>query len=176
MSTLIEITTRSDALNRSVGRETDSVIAHGMRKADIAELMAWPHTNICSDGYLASDHPRSSGSFPRTLASYAGGDKPLSMTAAIHKMTGLAAEHLGIADRGKIVPGAFADLVLFDPETISDRATYEQPTLPAVGIERVWVNGVEVYWDGMTTGAYPGQIISRQQDILSGSALQNPVE
>jgi N-acyl-D-amino-acid deacylase len=100
----------------------------------------------------------------------------LSMTDAIRKMTGLAAEHLGIADRGKVVPGAFADLVLFDPETISDRATYEQPTLPAVGIERVWVNGVEVYRDGKTTGAHPGQIISRQQEILSGSALQKPVE
>jgi len=98
----------------------------------------------------------------------------MSIVDAIHKMTGLAAQHIGITDRGKIVPGAFADMVLFDVNTIGDRATYEQPTLPSVGIERVWVNGALVYHEGKSTGAHPGQIISRQQDMVNVAALQKP--
>ena len=173
-STLMEITARGDALNRSTGRQTEYVIAKGMREQDIARLIAWPHTNICSDGYLASDHPRGSGSFPRVLARYTGSEELLSMVDAIHKMTALSARHSGIVERGTIAPGSFADLVLFDPKTIRDRASYEQPTLSSVGIERVWVNGVEVYHDGATTGAYPGQVIRRQQGSVIDVPLQNP--
>jgi N-acyl-D-amino-acid deacylase len=95
------------------------------------------------------------------LSRYAGDGKPLSLVEAINKMTGLSAHNMGIAGRGTITPGAFADLVLFDPQTISDRATYAEPTLPSAGIERVWVNGIEVYRDGNSTGAAPGQIVRR---------------
>ena len=160
-ATLMEIASRADALNRLSQRETDYVIAKGMQEQDIAAIMAWPHTNICSDGYLASDHPRGSGSFPRVLSRYAGDGKTLSLVEAIQKMTSLSAQHMGIDERGKIVAGAYADLVLFDPHEIRDRATYEEPALLSVGIARVWVNGTEVYSNGKTTGAAPGKIVRR---------------
>jgi N-acyl-D-aspartate/D-glutamate deacylase len=76
-------------------------------------------------------------------------------------MSGLAARNMGLADRGVIRPGAFADLVLFDPATIADRATVEEPRLPSIGVDRVWVNGIEVYSAGVPTGAYPGRVLRR---------------
>ena len=85
------------------------------------------------------------------------------MEGAIHKMSGLAAEHMGISNRGVIRVGAYADLVLFDPEQISDRATFENPKITSAGIEKVWVNGVLVYTENKTTGEYPGQVIYRDE-------------
>jgi N-acyl-D-amino-acid deacylase len=82
-------------------------------------------------------------------------------------MTGLAARHVGIADRGVIKPGFFADLVLLDPNTVQDRATIENPALLAAGIERVWVNGVEVYRDGKDSGSYPGSLLVRQPQAMT---------
>jgi N-acyl-D-amino-acid deacylase len=76
-------------------------------------------------------------------------------------MTGLAAQHLGISDRGVIRPNAYADLVLFDPHRVMDRATPENPNAVSEGIVRVWVNGVAVYEKGATTGEYPGRVIRR---------------
>jgi N-acyl-D-amino-acid deacylase len=76
-------------------------------------------------------------------------------------MTSLAAEHMGIRDRGHITPGMYADLVLFDPATVIDRATPQEPHLTSVGIERVWVNGSEVFADNKTTAARPGMVIKR---------------
>jgi len=70
---------------------------------------------------------------------------------------------MGIRDRGRIAPGMFADLVLFDPATVADRATPQQPHLTSVGIARVWVNGQEVFANGTTTGARPGRTIRRGQ-------------
>jgi N-acyl-D-amino-acid deacylase len=91
----------------------------------------------------------------------------LDLVAAIHKMTMLAARHVGIADRGVIKPGGFADLVLFDPNTVQDRATIEDPAALAAGIESVWVNGVEVYRDGKGSGSFPGSILMRESHSLS---------
>jgi N-acyl-D-aspartate/D-glutamate deacylase len=68
---------------------------------------------------------------------------------------------MGLADRGEIRPGAFADLVLFDPATVADRSTFEDPKALSVGIERVWVNGVPVWQDGSTTGEYPGRGVKK---------------
>ena len=87
--------------------------------------------------------------------------KIMSLEEAVHRMTQLAAAHMGIRDRGSLTPGKFADLVLFDPATVKDRATPQEPHLTSVGIERVWVNGVEVFADGKTTGAKPGKTIKR---------------
>jgi N-acyl-D-amino-acid deacylase len=84
-----------------------------------------------------------------------------SLETAIHKMTSLAAENTGLAGRGTITDGAFADLVLFDPATVSDRATTEEPNLPSVGIVGVWVNGERVYTDAGTTGKRPGRVLRR---------------
>ena len=76
-------------------------------------------------------------------------------------MTGASAEHVGILERGTIRPGAYADLVLFDPETVADRATPDQANAPSVGIDRVMVNGIIVYEDGQVTEARPGLVIRR---------------
>jgi N-acyl-D-amino-acid deacylase len=76
-------------------------------------------------------------------------------------MTGLSAHNVGIADRGEIRPGAFADLVLFDPATVADRSTFEDPKALSVGIAKVWVNGVPVWQDGKATGEFPGRAIRR---------------
>jgi N-acyl-D-amino-acid deacylase len=85
----------------------------------------------------------------------------LSLEEAVRRMTSLAAEHMGIRDRGRIAPGMFADLVLFDPAAVIDRATPQQPHVPSVGVSRVWVNGQEVFANGATTGVRSGRPIKR---------------
>ena len=87
--------------------------------------------------------------------------KLLTLEDAVRKMTGLSAANMGLADRGTIRPGAFADLVLFDPATVADRSTFEDPKALSVGIEKVWVNGVAVWQDGKATGAHPGRGVKR---------------
>ena len=85
----------------------------------------------------------------------------MSLETAVHKMTGLAAQQMGLADRGIIRSGAFADLVLFDQETVADRATAENPNVPSVGVLGVWVNGRQVYSDEGPTGVRPGRVLRR---------------
>ena len=123
--------------------------------------MSWSETNICTDGGLADLHPRGTGSFPRVLGRYVREQKLMTLEAAIHKMSGLAAEHMGITDRGLIRKGAIADLVLFDPDRVIDRATPADPGLLSEGITSVWVAGELVYQDGATTDARPGRVIRR---------------
>jgi N-acyl-D-amino-acid deacylase len=86
----------------------------------------------------------------------------LTIEQAIHKMTGLSAEHMGFKDRGVIRAGAFADLVLFDPKTVTDRATTDDPGALSEGISKVWVNGALVFRDGKATGAHPGRVLRRE--------------
>ena len=86
----------------------------------------------------------------------------MSLETAVYKMTGLAAEHLGITDRGIIAPGYFADLVLFNPSTVQDRATVQHPDALSSGIEKVWVNGQLVYAAQKPTGQFPGVFIQRK--------------
>jgi N-acyl-D-amino-acid deacylase len=154
--------TLMDLIARSQGEGAEEyVIGTGMKAADVAALIAWPQSNICSDGFLAGGHPRSFGAFTKVLRVYVREQGMLTLEEAVHKMTGLPAEHVGIADRGVIRPGAYADLVLFDPATVADRSTAMEPAVPSVGIERVWVNGVAVWEGGKVTGAYPGKGIRR---------------
>ena len=129
---------------------------------DIATLMSWQHTNVSSDGGLRGAHPRGFGAYPRVLGRYLREEGRLGLEEAIHKMTGLAAEHMGLPDRGVLQPGAPADLVLFDPATVIDRATTAEPHLTSTGIERVWVAGTVVYEDGAVTGAQPGKVLRRE--------------
>lgn len=140
---------------------SESVIATSMSEPDIATLIAWPHSNISSDGLLSGGHPRGAGAFTRILRQYVREQKLLSLEQAVHKMTGLAAKHMGIVDRGTIRPGAQADLVLFDSRMVSDRATVEQPGKLSEGIERVWVNGQLVFEAGRSSGRRPGMVIRR---------------
>jgi N-acyl-D-amino-acid deacylase len=141
--------------------EEEGVIGTSMTPEDVTALIAWPHANICSDGALAGRHPRGAGAFTRVLRVHVREEKRLLLEAAVHKMTALAAAHVGLEDRGMIRPGAHADLVLFDPKTVADRATTEEPSALSAGIERVWVNGVVIYEGGKPTGKYPGQAVRR---------------
>ena len=136
-------------------------ISEQMRPDDIATLMSWPHTNICSDGGLTDRHPRGAGSFPRVLGRYVREMGLFSLEEAVHKMTGLTAAHMGLTDRGVIREGAVADLVLFDPETVIDNSTPADPFALSDGILSVWVAGGLVYAGGATTSARPGVFIRR---------------
>ncbi len=155
--TLIDLIARSQ-----VEGADESVIGTSMRADDIAAIIAWPHANICSDGSLSGMHPRGAGAFTRVLRVYVREQKLLSLEEAIRKMTSASAEHVGIADRGVIRAGAFADLVLLDPVQVADRATTERPGALSVGIAKVWVNGTVVLDGGQATGAFPGLGIRRQ--------------
>lgn len=104
-------------------------------------------------------HPRSYGTYPRILGKYVREEKVLPLEEAVRKMTSAVAARLSIADRGLIRPGMHADLVIFDPETIADRATYERPHQLSTGVRDVLVNGVAVVRDGRHTGAKPGRIV-----------------
>ena len=147
-----------DLIARSRGEDHEqSIMGKGMTDEDIAALIAWPWASICSDGSLESMHPRGRGAFTKVLRVYVRERKLLTLEEAIRKMTGLSAANMGIADRGAIRPGAYADLALFDPATVADRATFEDPLALSVGIDRVWVNGVVVWQDGKATGTYPGR-------------------
>jgi N-acyl-D-amino-acid deacylase len=162
---LIGLTREAEALRKKTGAKAEdiaSVIAVSMTESDIERLMAWPHTNFGTDGELDGSHPRGFGSFPRILGRYVRERQVLSLEEAIQKMSSLAASHVGLTDRGRIESGAFADLVLLDPETVNDRATTEEPHLTSVGIEKAWVNGRLVYEDGRPSGRNPGAVLRRQ--------------
>jgi N-acyl-D-amino-acid deacylase len=160
--TLMRLAQRSDSMERaSDGREYIGIVGGGMAEEDVATLLAWPHANICSDGASDGGHPRGYGAFPRVLGVYVRDRKLLTLEEAVRRMTSLAAAHAGLTGRGTVAPGMRADLVLFDPRVVADRATTSNPRATAAGVVRVWTNGVEVYADGRTTGARPGLVLRR---------------
>ena len=135
-----------------------------MDEPDVRRIMSHHLAMIGSDGlpHDSFPHPRLWGTFPRVLGHYARDLGLFSMEAAVHKMTGHTAAVFGMADRGVIRPGAYADLVLFDPDTVRDTATFETPMLPAVGILETWVNGAPTYVHGAgATPAREGRLITR---------------
>ncbi|MCB0166266.1 MAG: amidohydrolase family protein, partial [Anaerolineae bacterium] len=105
-------------------------------------------------------HPRAYGSYPRILGKYVRDEQVLPLEDAIRKMSGAVAQRLGLLDRGLLRPGFLADVVIFDPATIGDRATFEEPHQLSVGIREVWVNGTRVLQGGRHTGAKPGRIVN----------------
>jgi N-acyl-D-amino-acid deacylase len=138
-------------------------IYHSISEADMRRILAHPATMIGSDG-LPNDprpHPRLWGTFPRVLGRYSRQERLFSLPDAIHKMTGMPAQRFGLADRGFIRRGYAADLVLFNPETILDTATFEDPIRPATGISAVWVNGRLSYTAEGPTGARAGRFLPR---------------
>jgi N-acyl-D-amino-acid deacylase len=151
----------------------ESVVAKGMDERDIASIMRWKFTDFCSDGALDGAHPRGFGSFPRVLGHYVRDLKVLTLEEAVRKMTSLAAVNVGITDRGIIRPGLAADLVLFDPATVGDRATIKTPHALSTGIKTVWVNGDIVFEEGKTTEHYPGRVLRRES---KPSAVDDYVE
>ncbi len=152
-----EVTTVMALLAESSG--SVGVMAASMSELDVEELISWPYANICTDGGLRGRHPRGFGTFTRVLGLYVRERKLMALEEAVRKMTSLAAANMGIVERGKIQPGFYADLVIFDPDVVSDRATFEAPNEKSVGIEQVWVNGIPVYDAGSTTGQFPGTVL-----------------
>lgn len=137
------------------------IIAKGMDDADVATLIRWPFANVCSDGLSSGLHPRGFGSFSKVLGPYARDRQLFSVEEAVRKMMSLSAANVGIAQRGIIAPGYFADLVLFEPATVTDHASFETPQAQATGIDFVWVNG-ELVFDGKTpTGRMAGKALRR---------------
>lgn len=141
--------------------DVETVIGTSMIEADVERIMKWPHTNFCTDGALTGNHPRGFGSYPRILGEYVRSREVLTLEEAIRKATSLAAEHMGLAERGTVAAGMYADLVLFDPQTIADHATPERPREVSSGVRRVWVNGVEVFADSVANGAKAGRVLRR---------------
>ena len=135
----------------------------GRNEADIRAAMARPSMMIGSDGIPLHPrpHPRLWGTFPRVLGHYARDLGLFPLEQAVHRMTGLTARRFGLEDRGVVRAGAFADLVVFNPATVIDRATYENPEVPADGIDLVLVNGQLVCSEGASSPARPGRVLRR---------------
>ena len=136
-----------------------------MDEEDLRRILRFQDAMIGSDG-LPHDtfpHPRLWGTFPRVLGRYSRDLGLFSLEEAVYRMTGVPARVFGLADRGAVRSGAFADIVLFDPERISDEADFSAPTRPARGIYQVIVNGKQVWRGGEWTGAKPGRILRRDR-------------
>ncbi len=141
-----------------------------IKEHDVVELLIQPWNMIASDGEYAdanskgnNGHPRGTGTFPRVLGKYVREERVLTLEDAIRKMTWLPAEFVGLLDRGQIAEGMAADIVVFDPATITDRSTYEDPFALAEGVRDVLVNGKAVLRDGKLTGGSPGLYLKRQR-------------
>jgi N-acyl-D-amino-acid deacylase len=139
-----------------------------MQEDDVKRNVALPWVSFGSDAsseapegpfLLSQPHPRTYGNFARLLGKYVRDEKVIPLEAAIHKLTGLPATNLGLADRGFLREGCFADVVIFDPAKIEDHATFDDPHQYATGVSHVVVNGTPVLADGEHTGAKPGQAV-----------------
>jgi N-acyl-D-amino-acid deacylase len=139
-----------------------SVVVKSMKDDDIRAFYAWPWTMVSSDGGIGYRHPRGAGTFPRVLGRFVRERGWLTLEEAIRKMTSLPAWRLGLKDRGTIAQGFVADLVLFDPATVLDNATFTDPLRRSSGIDRVWVSGELVWDDGKAKGARPGQVLTKR--------------
>ena len=144
-----------------------NAIYHVLDEADVKRIMAHPQTIIASDGRLSQPgdghpHPRAYGTFPRVLGRYVRDERVLTLEQAVHKMTGMPATRLGLRDRGMLRVGAFADVVVFDPATVADKATFTEPHQYPVGIDYVIVNG-RLAVDG-----------GRFNDVRAGRVLRRP--
>lgn len=139
-------------------------IYFAMSDDDVGRIMSHPLTMVGSDGLVhdAHPHPRLWGTFPRVLGRYVRDRRLFSLEEAIHKMTGLSASRFAIPNRGTIKIGNYADLVVFNPQTITDRATYKEPSLPPEGIVRVFVNGKLACENGTMTGSRAGRMLRRR--------------
>ncbi len=136
-----------------------NVIGQSMTEPDIKAFYRQPWVMVASDGGLGSHHPRGAGTFPRVLGVFVREKHWLTLPQAIRKMTSLPARRLGWKERGIIRTGAFADLVLFDPQTVIDRSTFAKPAELPTGIETVFVNGAIVWQNGKPTGLRPGRVL-----------------
>lgn len=139
-----------------------------MNEENVRKEIALPWVSFGSDAEAIAPegevleqatHPRAYGNFARLLGRYVREEKLISLQEAVRRLSALPAENLKLGDRGRLLPGYYADVVVFDPNTIADRATFENPHQLAVGVNDVFVNGVQVLDDGGHTGATPGRVV-----------------
>jgi N-acyl-D-amino-acid deacylase len=150
----IRIIREGDAANTEA-----SVVVKSMIEPDIKAFYQQPWVMVASDGGIASEHPRGAGTFPRVLGVYVREKHWLTLPEAVRKMTSLPAQRIGWKDRGVIREGAIADITLFNPETVIDRATFAKPFELPIGVEKVFVNGQLVWEPAKATGARPGLVL-----------------
>jgi len=141
--------------------ESPGVVSHNMKEADVIYFMQQPWVMTGSDG--GSSHPRKNSSFTRKIRKYVMEEKVLSLAEMIRLSTSLMAEVLGIVERGKIAEGYFADILLFDPKTITDKATFEAPGLYSEGVQYVWVNGELTIDQAKYTEVLAGRALRKEQ-------------
>ncbi len=139
-----------------------------MSEPNVARATALPWMSFGSDAgsqapegvfLQSSTHPRAYGNFARVLGKYVREEKTATLQDAVRRLTSLPATNLGLKDRGALRTGYHADLAIFDPRTIADRATFDKPQTYATGMRHVFVNGVQVLKDGEHTGAKPGRFV-----------------
>jgi len=139
-----------------------------MDERNIRKKIALPWVSFCSDSASmapeepftnSQPHPRAYGSFARLLGKYVRDEGIIPLEEAVHRLSGLPATNLRLVDRGRLAPDYFADIVVFDPETVIDRATFEEPHQLATGVKHVFVNGELVLRDETHTGATPGRFV-----------------
>jgi N-acyl-D-amino-acid deacylase len=139
-----------------------------MSEENVRREIGLPWVSFCSDSpapaaegvFLQwSTHPRAYGTFARLLGKYVRDEKVIPLEEAVRKLTSLPARNLRLVDRGVLVPGSFADIVVFDPDRIQDHATYDDPHRYATGMHHVAVNGALVLRDGEHTDALPGRVV-----------------
>ncbi|GIG65012.1 N-acyl-D-amino-acid deacylase family protein [Phytomonospora endophytica] len=146
-----------------------SIVNNAMAGADVDEVLAHPLVSVASDGQVlratgpGRPHPRSFGTFVRVLGHYVRERGLLTLPEAVRKMTGLPAERLGLTGRGRIAEGMVADLAVFDPDTVAERATFTDPWRLATGVRDVFVAGKAVRRDGEATGERPGRVLRKGQ-------------
>jgi N-acyl-D-amino-acid deacylase len=151
----------ADLFAKIVKDGSADVIGHSMKTEDVDTFYRQPWVMVASDGGIGADHPRGAGTFPRVLGRFVREKHLFTLEEAVRKMTSLPASRMSLKDRGRIAPGMKADLVLFDPATVIDRSTFEEPRKLSEGIELVVVNGEAVWSSGKPTGAKPGRVLRR---------------
>lgn len=164
--------TLDETVEQILVEEGEGVVAviFGMEEADVRRVLAHPTTMIGSDGIPSVDgkpHPRLYGSFARVLGFYTRDEHLLSLEDAIYRMSGFPAQKFGLPNRGVIRPGAFADLVVFDAQTIAEAGTYQEPRQYPPGIDYVIVNGVITVDRGRHTGEQSGRMLRKAQRVVS---------
>ncbi|MEM6378456.1 MAG: amidohydrolase family protein [Bacteroidota bacterium] len=155
-----------EAVIRLLEEQDQGIIARFGKESDLIEIMQHPTATIACDCGASTNekgHPRGWGSFPKVLGEYVRVKKVLSLEQAIYKMTALPAKTIGMDDRGLLKTGLVADLTVFNPETIIDHATYQEPTLMSDGIVHTIVNGQFAWKDGTATGLQAGQTLQRKK-------------
>ena len=157
----LEGLTEVDMYIKIVQDDDAGVIGHTMIADDMKVFVQQPWAMIASDGGINTSHPRGAGTFPRVLGRFVRDEQWLSLPDAIKKMTSMPAARLNLQDRGTIAVGKRADLMLFDPATIVDRSTFEQPRLRPRGIYRVFVNGRPVWTGDSPENERPGVVLAR---------------